>query len=95
MLLRQCLPSRNGFVSIRHRLLTSSRDQIRHASTSLNSTPKEGSCSSTATNDVMLDFENNRPFQNQNIKVLLRSLAILKLCSYDVIVNNSEKVKFT
>ena len=55
---------------------------------------------STATNvgDVdfkmatNIDFENNRPFQQKKLKELVRSLTILKLCSYDGVVNNAERV---
>ena len=39
-----------------------------------------------------LDFENNRPFHNKKAKDLLRSLIIFKLCSYDGVVNNAERV---
>ena len=43
----------------------------------------------TTTN---IDFENNRPFHKKKLKELVRSLTILKLCSYDGVVNNAERV---
>ena len=82
---------RSAILYVSRRLVGSS-SRTRHAPMTATTNTHVVDFNEIAATTTDIDFENNRPFHKKKLKELVRSLTILKLCSYDGVVNNAERV---